>query len=88
MERMNSREIFAMNLKYYRYKLKLSQEKFAEKLGSTLSYINQLENVRRKPTLELVDNFAKRLGISSSKLLTYNSKHVIKKIRIDSKKTK
>lgn len=86
MNELNSIQIFAMNLKYYRHKFKMSQEKFAEKLGSTLSYINQLENAKRKPSLELIDNFAKKLGVTSSKLLTYNAKHFIQKPRIDSKK--
>ena len=83
---MKSREILAINLKYYRYKLNLSQEKFAEKLGSTLPYINQLENARRKPSLELVDKFAEKLGISAAKLITYNPRYIIDKQRIDSKK--
>ena len=83
---MSTREILAINLKYYRYKLNLSQEKFAEKIGSTLPYINQLENVRRKPSLEIVDKFADKLGVSAAKLLTYNPKHIINKQRIDSKK--
>ena len=86
MGKMSSIEIFAINLKYYRYKLNLSQEKFAEKLGSTLSYINQLENAKRKPTLDLIDKFADILGTNTSTLLTYNSKHIIDKIRVDSKK--
>ena len=63
----------------------MSQEKFAEKLGSTLSYINQLENSRRRPTLELVDKFSEILGVESSELLTYNPKHIIEKARVDSR---
>ncbi len=85
---MNSREILAINLKYYRYKFNLSQEKFAEKLNSTLSYINQLENCRRKPTLELLDKFANKIGVSSAELITYDKKHVITNNRIDKKITK
>ena len=45
---MSSKEILAMNLKYYRYKLNLSQEKFADAIGSNLTYVNQLENCKRK----------------------------------------
>ena len=41
---MNLCEVLAINLKYYRKKYKLSQEKFAEILGTTLSYLNQIEN--------------------------------------------
>ena len=85
MEKLKSKDILAINLKYYRYKNKLSQEKFAEMLGSTLPYINQLENGRRKPTLELLDKFACKLGITSAELITYNEKHNILAKRIDEK---
>ena len=34
-------EILAINLRYYRMKHNLSQEKFAEILGTSLSYLNQ-----------------------------------------------
>lgn len=83
MKKLSSKDILSINLKYYRYKLNLSQEKFAEKLGSTLSYINQLENSRRKPTLELLDKFAEKLDITSAELITYNEKHILNRTRID-----
>mgnify|MGYP005777369967 FL=1 len=86
MKKLTSKDILAINLKYYRYKLNLSQEKFAEKLNSTLSYINQLENGKRKPTLELLDKFAEILDITSAELITYNHDHVILNKRIDGKK--
>lgn len=85
MEKLKSKDILAINLKYYRYKNKLSQEKFAEMLGSTLPYINQLENGRRKPTLELLDKFANKLNVTSAELITYNEKHNIEAKRIDEK---
>ena len=86
MQKMSSKDILAINLKYYRYKLNLSQEKFAEMMNSTLSYINQLENGRRKPTLELLDKFSKKLDITSAKLITYNKSHNLKNKRIDERK--
>ena len=60
----------------------MSQEKFAELLGSTLPYINQLENGRRKPTLELLD-YSAILGVTSAELITYNIKHNVIAKRID-----
>ncbi len=36
-------EILSINLKYYRMQYNLSQEKFAEILGTSLSYLNQIE---------------------------------------------
>ena len=86
MEKLKSKDILAINLKYYRYKNNLLQEKFAEMLGSTLPYINQLENGRRKPTLELLDKFTGKLGITSAELITYNENHNIMAKRIDKKK--
>lgn len=81
-----SKDILAINLKYYRYQKNMSQEKFAEILGSTLPYINQLENGKRKPTLELLDRYSKILGVTSAELITYNKKHYIIAKRIDERK--
>lgn len=86
MQKLSSKDILAMNLKYYRYKLNLSQEKFAEKLNSTLPYINQLEKGKRNATLELLDKFSRKLGVSSAELITYNEKHNILSNRIDERK--
>lgn len=58
----NSREILSMNLKYYRQKYNLFQEKFAEKVGSNLVYINELENCKRKPTIEMLDKIAEGMN--------------------------
>ena len=89
---MSSKEILSMNLKYYRNKYNLSQEKFAEVVDSTLAYINQLENCRRKPTIDLLDKFAnnlnkydKKLNMTSAKLITYDESHKTNLTRIDGK---
>ena len=86
LKKLSSKDILAINLKYYRYQFNLSQEKFAEKLNSTLPYINQLEKGRRKPTLELLDKFANKIGVSSAELITYNEEHYIIGKRIDERK--
>ena len=86
LKKLKSKDILAINLKYYRYQLNLSQEKFAEKLNSTLPYINQLEKGKRKPTLELLDKFSRRLNISSADLITYNEEHQIEQRLIDEKR--
>ena len=89
----SSKEILSMNLRYYRLKYNLSQEKFAEKVGSNLVYINELENCRRKPTIEMLDKISNNLNkydnslnITSSDLIKYNEKHITKYTRIDEKK--
>ena len=90
---MNSKEILSMNLKFYRQKYNLSQEKFAEIIGSNLVYLNQMENCKRKPTIDMLDKikdnlnkYDKTLNLSSSDLITYNSKHKTDYSRIDEKK--
>ena len=90
----NSREILSMNLKYYRQKYNLSQEKFAEKVGSNLVYINELENCKRKPTIEMLDKIAegmnknidRKLKMTAKDLLKYDKTHRTTFNRIDEKK--
>lgn len=90
---LSSKEILSINLKYYRQKYKLSQEKFAEVVGSNLVFINQIENLKRKPTIEMLDKIAnnlnkydKSLNITSSDLIKYDVTHITDYNRIDEKK--
>ncbi len=91
---MSSKEILSMNFKFYRLKYNLSQEKFAEKIGSNLIYVNQIENCKRKPTIDMLDKIANgmnknidsKLKMTSSKLLEYNPNHRTDFIRVDKKK--
>jgi len=90
---LSSKKILSMNLKYYRQCFNLSQEKFAEKIGSNLVYINQLENCKRKPTTDMLDKLAnginkldKSLNITASDLLKYDPSHKTDFTRIDEKK--
>ena len=89
---MNLREILAINLKYYRKKYNLSQEKFAEILGTTLSYLNQIENNKVDIKSSTIDKFAKNINIydknakiKSETLVTYNKEHLTNFSRIDQK---
>lgn len=83
----------AINLKYYRRKYGLSQEKFAELIGTSLSYLNQIENNRVDVRSSTIDKFAdnlnkydKKLKITSADLVTYNKEHLTHYKRIDEKK--
>ena len=40
---VNLKEILSINLRYYRKKYNLSQEKFAEVIGTSLSHLNKME---------------------------------------------
>ncbi len=90
---MNLCEILAINLKYYRKKYKLSQEKFAEVLGTSLSYLNQIENNKVDVKSSTIDKFAKKINIYDKKsiiksedLVTYKKEHLTSFSRIDEKK--
>ena len=86
-------ENLAINLKYYRKKYNLSQEKFAEILGTTLSYLNQIENVKVDVKSSTIDKFAKNINlydkkvkIKSEELVTYKKEHITSFTRIDERK--
>ena len=85
MEFISSRKILAINLKYYRHKNKLSQEKLSDLLGSSLTYINQLEKELRNPSIDMIDRISKAFKITSAELLTYNKDHIINLTRVDQK---
>ncbi len=89
---MKSKDILAINLKYYRYLSKLSQEKFAEALDTSLIYENQLEKRRRNPSLEMLDKLASGISVllkscvTSADLIMYDERKVVKHKRIDESK--
>lgn len=87
-------EILSINLKYLRKRYNLSQEKFAEILGTTLSYLNQIENYKVDVRLSTVDKFAnninsydKKANIKGEDLIKFNKAHVTNYTRIDQRKT-
>lgn len=89
---MNLCEVLAINLKYYRKKYKLSQEKFAEILGTTLSYLNQIENKKVDVKASTIDKFTsninkfdKNSNITFEDLIKYNKNHITNYSRIDEK---
>ena len=90
---MNLSEILSMNLKYYRMKYHLSQERFSEVLGTSLSYLNQIENKKVDVRMSTVDKFARNISLYDEKsninpeyLLTYKKEHITNYPRIDSRK--
>ena len=68
----------------------LSQERFAEILGTSLSYLNQIENVKVDVKTSTIDKFARNLNIYDKKikikpedLVTYRKDHITNYSRID-----
>ena len=86
-------EILSINLKYYRKLYDLYQEKFAEVIGTSLSYLNQIENLKVNVRSQTVDKFADNIRkydskskISATDFLTYDKSHLTYYNRVDEKK--
>lgn len=60
--------VFVNNLKFYRKKIGMSQEKLSHAVGRSIAYINQIENKDTWPQPEMVDKIAEILGIPPSAL--------------------
>ena len=69
------REVFSQNLKYYRIKSNISQEKLSEVVGLTDKYISDLERNLYDPSLQTIDSLAKALNIETYLLLKYDDTH-------------
>ena len=69
------REVFSQNLKYYRIKSNISQEKLSEIVGLTDKYISDLERQLYDPSLKTIDSLAKALNIETYLWLKYDETH-------------
>lgn len=57
--------MFGTNVRKYRMRLELSQEKFAEKCGLHRTYINDIECFRRSISLDNIQKIADALGVET-----------------------
>lgn len=62
-------EIFRTNLRFYRQRAKLSQEKLSAKLDKNINYINMIEGKKSIPPLSMIEQIASILEIPSYYLL-------------------
>lgn len=71
------KELLTFNIKYYRYKNNLSQEKLAELCSLSSRYITDIERGLHCPTIPKIEIIAKALNIESY-MLFQNPKRDIK----------
>ena len=90
---MELSDILSINLRYYRKKYNLSQEKFAEILGTSLSHLNKVEQKKIDVKLSSIKKYTDRirkydksLKIENNDLLTYYKDRETSFNRIDEKK--
>ena len=59
----HTRKILANNIRYFRLKKNWSQEDFADELGTTPTYISNLENAKRNMRVDYIGYIADTLGV-------------------------
>jgi transcriptional regulator with XRE-family HTH domain len=67
---MNTEQIVAQNVRIHRARLKLSQAQLAQQAGISQSYIGKIEAGRGNLTLEVLDELALALGMTTANLVT------------------
>ena len=92
---MNLCEILAINLRFYRRKYNLSQERFAEVLDTSLCYLNRIENCRVNVKISTIDKFVynlnyydKSLNLNPWDLLVFDCRHITYFSRVDERSSK
>lgn len=59
---MKLSEILSINLRYYRKIYNLSQEKFAEVIGTSLSHLNKMEQQKVDVKISTINKYASNLS--------------------------
>ena len=89
---MNLSELLSINLRYYRKKYNLSQEKFAEVIGTSLSHLNKMEQQKVDVKLSTITKYADNLSnfakesIEPIDFLNNDKSRITNYSRIDEKK--
>ncbi|MDR0796236.1 MAG: helix-turn-helix domain-containing protein [Tannerella sp.] len=69
----NLRALLAQNIKKRRRALSITQEKLAEKIGTSAHYISQIEQKNKFPSPEMLERIAEALEIDSPQLFSMAS---------------
>ena len=75
-----ARKILANNIIYFRLKKNWSQEDFADELGTTPTYVSNLENAKRNARIDYIGHIADTFGISLEQLFV--ERPIVKNHRI------
>ena len=89
---MNLSELLSINLRYYRKLYNLSQERFAEVIGTSLSHLNKMEQQKVDVKLSTISKYANYLSkftkekIDPIDFLSNDKSRITNYSRIDEKK--
>ena len=70
MPKEDLRDILSANIRAYRSRERLSQDKFADKCGLHRTYIGSIERSERNATLATLELLSEATGVSVPNLLT------------------
>lgn len=70
----NARNILANNIVYYRLQNGWSQEDFADKLETTVTYVSSLENAKRNSRIDYIEHISNVLGVEMYQLFQPRNK--------------
>ena len=70
----STKDIFRYNLKFYRNKLNLTQEKLSELSGISADYLSEIERGRKTPSFKRLDLIANALNLEVYKLFISSNK--------------
>ena len=82
----NTRNLIANNIVYFRIKKGWTQEYLAELLGTSSSYISEIENEKRNISTDYIDSLSKIFNIEPHELLI--NRYPVEKRRIKKSKKK
>ena len=68
MQFYSLKDLLTFNIKYYRYKNNLSQERLAELCSFTPRYMTDIERGKHCPTIDNIEIIAKNLNIEAFEL--------------------
>ena len=89
---MKLSELLSINLRYYRKVYNLSQEKFAEVIGTSLSHLNKMEQQKVDVKLSTIEKYVNNLSkftktnIEPIDFLSSDKTRITHYSRIDEKK--
>ena len=78
---MDKKRLLGARIKQIRKRLRLSQEKLAERAGISAQYISNIERGRENPTLDLLLRLADSLRVSLSDMCDFESLEDRRKVR-------
>ncbi|MBE5820845.1 MAG: helix-turn-helix domain-containing protein [Firmicutes bacterium] len=70
----DARQILANNIVYYRLERGWSQEDFADRLGTTPTYVSSLENAKRNTRIDYINHICNILEIELFQLFINREK--------------